>query len=217
MNSNLIIRRLKNGKYIVFNPNDKTKRDRIKTKKAINALKGRKHEIRNANKRIQETESKDLGQGIKEITSKVRSNKITYTKVVVPKEKEGSDEAIDALFLSRIKGGVIEVNLEKDSNKENEGRKNPDYTINGKDLDLKTYTSTNENTLKQELKRKAEQISVNKGKDGAGGILLNVSKSKLPNHVIKKRAIDALKDTKYGGFDLIVERDKRLIFALRKK
>lgn len=63
---------------------------------------------------------------------------------------------------------------------------------------------------------KAKKISKNKGRRGAGGIVLDVTKTNLPNNTLKKTAISALKDTSLGGYDLFIKRKNKAIYSFRK-
>ena len=54
--------------------------------------------------------------------------------------------------------------------------------------------------IKRGVNAKTHQI-----KDNPGGILLDISMSNIPNYIIKKQIISALKDTSVSGFMVIGE------------
>lgn len=158
----------------------------------------------NAMKRLKFEEKKRYGNNIHEL---IFFTKATYTKIIVPISKQNSDESNGALFLGKTIGGHIVVREEYNTNYFIPNTSNPDYLIDGKFWDLKTIDkNSNEGAIKRGVKTKAHQIKLN-----PGGILLDVSKSRIPNHIIRKQIISGLKDTSISNFEVITRRKNRVI------
>lgn len=66
--------------------------------------------------------------------------------------------------------------------------------------------------IKRGVKAKTHQI-----KDNPGGILLDISMGNIPNHIIRKQIISALKDTSVSGFMAIARRNNYLIAIYQKQ
>ncbi len=172
-------------------------------------MKNKQHYL-NVIKKLKLKEKKIYGNGIHELIFYTKS---TYTKIIVPTTKQNSDENKGALFLAKTIGGYIVVNEEYTRDTYIYKQKNPDYIINGKYWDLKTIDkNSNEGAIKRGVKAKVNQIKLN-----PGGILLDISKSKIPNHIIRKQIISGLKDTSISNFEVITRRKNRIIAIYYKK
>ena len=168
-----------------------------------------KHFYLSVMKRLNLKEEKEYGNNIHEL---IFFTKSTYTKIVVPSSKQNSDESNGALFLGKTIGGHIVVREEYNKETYIFNQKNPDYKIDGRYWDLKTVDkNNNERAIKKGVKAKAHQI-----KDNPGGILLDISMSNIPNHIVRKQINSAMKDTSVSSFVVIARRNNYLIAIYKK-
>ena len=169
-----------------------------------------KHNYNTVIKKLKKKENYNLGNNIYEIIFATRDNAV---KINIPVSKWNSDESDGALFLGKLIGGNIIVREEFTKETYKFKQKNPDYVINGKYWDLKTIGSTsNQGAIKRGVKAKAHQI-----KNNPGGILLDISLSTIPNHVVRKQIVNGMKDTSISNFKVIAERKNYVIAMFYKK
>lgn len=165
MKKNLVIYKTDNDDTVVFDPNDKTKKDRKHTQRAINAFKNHnKNNSENGMKRKEKLDQEKYGKGIINIKHELGKSRSAVNTLKVHPTKIGSDEHAGAKILKKYKGGYIIVKREELPNDFNIGKKNPDYFIDGKDWDMKKPIKSNLTTLKNSVIDKVIQINYNKGK-----------------------------------------------------
>ena len=169
-----------------------------------------KHNYNTVISKLKKKENYNFGQNIYEVFFMER---YLFTNIAIPSSKQNSDEAKGAKFLGQTIGGEIIVREEYNKDYFIPSTSNPDYLVNGKFWDLKTIEfSSKEEAIKRGIKAKAHQI-----KNNPGGILLDVSKTSIPTHIVKKQIISGMKDTSICNFKVIAERKSYIIAAFKKK
>lgn len=102
MKNDLIFYTTKSNEKAVFNPDDKTQKDRKRTQRAINAFKGHnKNDSKNGIKRKEKSDQLKYGKGIVNIKHELCKNRSAISALKVHPTKIGSDEHIGAKMLKK--------------------------------------------------------------------------------------------------------------------